>query len=237
MATQSQVIIHVPALNARVKKIISAFAAEDKARAAAVAAETKIGDVVLSIAPTLKADDVEPFCKMVHNQLDAARPEKTGSNKTQVSYIRRVLTAVVKDGVTVEPGQSLRGIYESLRKKKTGGNTHAGKGAKLPNPAEKTADNPAEKTADNPAEKTADNPAEKTATLESRAEKVKAAVTMIFGYCEPDLLSAVQHAASNDPAFLEWAENMSQSAMLDALEKAITPRKQATKTAKSKAAA
>lgn len=226
MATQSKVITHVPALNARVKKIISAFAAEDKARAAAVAAETKIGDVVLSIAPTLKPDDVEPFCKMVHTQLDNARPEKAGSNKTQVSYIRRVLTAVVKDGVAVEPGQSLRGIYDSLRKKKTGGNTHAGKGAKLPNPAAGKSDM-----------ETVENPVEKTATLESRAEKVKAAITMVFGYCEPDLLNAVQYAASNVPAFLQWAENMSQSAMLDALEKAITPRKQAAKTAKAKAAA
>lgn len=219
MAKPAQVITHVPALSARVKKIVTAYGGVTKAAA-------KLGDVVLEVAGTLKQADIAPFCAMVTKQLtEAGHP--AGSVKTQVSYIRRVVTAVVVDGVEVEPGQSLRGIYDSLPKKETGGAAHSARGAKLPNPAKKTGDAAA--------------PAAPAATLADRAEKVKAAVTMIFGYSEPDLIHALQYAAasqSNISAFIEWAKSGAQAGTMAELEAAVTaPVVKAPRKRKAAAAA
>lgn len=212
MSKPAAAIVHVPALVAPVKKIVAAFTQAEKA-------QNKLGNTVLEVAPTLKADNIEPFCAMLKAQLESAYPEKAGSIKAQITYIRRVVTAIVVDGVTPEPGQSLRGLYDSLPKKETGGNAHASKrGAQLPNPADSEGE---------------PSPA---ATLESRADKVRGAVTMIFGYQEPELLDAVQFAAANVQDFIRWAQKAAQDAALAELEKAVTaaPAKAPAKVARKR---
>lgn len=200
MAKQTPAIVHVPTLVAPVKKIVSAFASLDKA-------QSKLGDTVLEVAPTIAADNIEPFCAMLKARLEEASPDKAGSIKTQVSYIRRVVTAIVVDGVTVEPGQSLRGLYDSLPKKETGAAAHAKRGAKLPNPAE-------DGEADAPAKA-------EPSSAEKRAQAIRDAITTLFGYCEPDLIAAAEYATANASVFVRWAQASARAAQLAEIEKVV----------------
>ena len=188
------VIVSKPALSAPVNKVVAAFNATEKAQA-------KLGDTVLAVAPSIPADDIATFCHMLKTKLDAANPEKAGSNKAQVSYVRRVLTAIIVDGVKVEAGQSLRGLYESLPKANTGGAAH---GARLPNPGKETGDNVKTVTV---------SPAEK------KALDKNAAVTLLFGTCNPELLAAVEYAASHSGVFMSWASASAKAAQIAEMEK------------------
>ena len=194
--------------------VIAAFAAAEKA-------QVKVGDAVLVAATKLSEADIKPFCDAIKTSLET-KGFTPNSAKVTTMHIRRVITAVIVDGLEIKPGQTLRGLYDSLPKSNTGGKSHK-KGATLPNPANDGADGETENT----------SPA---ATMVDRAEKVKAAVTMIFGYCEPDLLSAVQYAAANIPAFLEWAADHAMGAQLAELEKAVTAPAKPARQRKQKAA-
>jgi hypothetical protein len=74
------------------------------------------------------------------------------------------------------------------------------------------------------------------ATLESRAEKVKAAITLIFGYSEPALIEAVKFASANVPDFLNWANGAAQAVQMAELDRVLTPVKTAKRKAKATSA-
>lgn len=178
-----------PTLSRAVRSVLTALTANAKA-------EMKVGDAVLAASKIILEADISPFCDAIKTSLEA-KEFKPSSVKVTVMYIRRVLTAVIVDGVKVQPNQSLRGLYESLPKKKTGGATHSNKAK-----ASATVST-GEKT---------QGDTKTPATLESRAEKVRASVTMIFGYSEPDLVTAVLIAAANVPEFIKWAKGTSSPA-------------------------
>lgn len=199
MSKSNTAIVSIPAFNAPVKKVAAAFANIDKA-------SVKLGDVVLEVAPSIPADKISVFCKMLQAKLDADNPSKAGSNKTQVSYIRRVITAIVVDGREIKPGQTLRGIYESLPKAKTGGASHT---RKMEKPEGK---------------ETAEKPEGKIVTLtaaEKRAMEINAAITTLFGTCNPELVAAVEYAVNNSGLFMTWASASAKAAKLAELEAAL----------------
>lgn len=190
------VAVVIVALKPQVAAITKAFGAVESA-------QSKLGDAVLAAAPAVKPDQIAGFCSMVHTALTAKCPEKAGSIKAQVTYIRRVLTAIVVDKIDVQPGQSLRGLYDALPKAATGANTH---GAKLPNPG---------KTATT-------EESGKIVTLtkaEKRAIDINAAITTLFGTCNPDLVQAMEYAASNSGLFMSWASASVKASQLRELEK------------------
>lgn len=182
--------------------VISALVAAEKA-------QTKIGDAVLAAATKLQEADIKPFCESIKASLEA-KGFTPNSAKVTTMYIRRVITAIVVDGITPEPGQTLRGLYDSLPKKSTGGAVHA---PRLPNPADADADMSA----------SASTPAE------SRADAVKEAITVLFGHCDADLIEAVQYAATNEMIFVRWAQASMQASILAKVEKAVTPAKRTRK--------
>ena len=197
MAKSNTSIVSRPAFNAPVRKLATAFANVGKAG-------VKLGDTVLEIAPSIPKEGIQVFCKMLQAKLDEQSPEMANSNKTQVSYVRRVITAIVVDGRTIEPGQSLRGIYESLPKQKTGGASHARKTAKAGEEPEK--------------------PEGKIVTLtsaEKRAMEINAAITTLFGTCNPELIAAVEYAVSHSGVFMTWASASAQAAKLAEMESAL----------------
>lgn len=170
-------------------------------------ANVKIGDAVLEAAGKLNESDIKPFCDAIKTSLEN-KGFTPNSAKVTTMYIRRVVTAIVVDGLEVEPGQTLRGLYDALPKSLTGGK--AKPGARLPNPNPETV-----KAELGEADST-------VATLDSRAEKVAAAVTMIFGSAKPEIMSAVMVAASDIDAFVTWAEGHAMASQLAELEKAVT---------------
>lgn len=221
MSKQTPVLVTVPAFNAPVKKVADAFAGLEKAG-------VKLGDVVISVAPSIPADKISVFCSMLQSKLNDNNPGKENSIKVQVSYIRKVITAIVVDGVEPEHGQTLRGLYDSLPKKATGGASHARKTNK-PNDGE--ADEPETES--------------KTVTLskaEKRAMDINAAITTLFGTCNPDLVAAVEYAVSHSGVFMSWASASAKAAKLAELDSVLetakpAPRKRATKTTKQAATA
>lgn len=187
MAKQTPAIVHIPALAARVKQVASAYGAITKA-------QSKLGDVVLKVAPTLAESEIKPFCSMLTQTLtDAGHP--AGSVKTTVSYIRRVVTAIVVDGLEIEPGDTLRGMYESLKKEKTGAAAHAGR-----------------------VSASDEDKVTVSVTPEKRAEAIKAAATVLFGYSEPDLLAALAYAKKFTDRFIKWAQASEQAELASELE-------------------
>lgn len=191
---------------AQVSKIASPVVA---AIVAAEKSQVKIGDAVLAAAAKLQEANIKPFCDAVKASLEN-RGFTPGSVKATVSYIRRVLTAIIVEGFEPEPGQSLRGLYQSLPKKETGGAAHA---PRLPNPADADAD----------------DSASAPTTMEARADAFKSAVTAIFGHCDADLIEAMQYAAEHEPMFIRWAQASMKAAMLAEVEKAVTPVKRTRK--------
>lgn len=183
--------------------VISAIVAAEKS-------QVKIGDAVLAAAAKLDEKSIKPFCDAVKASLEN-RGFTPGSVKATVSYIRRVLTAIIVEGFEPEPGQSLRGLYQSLPKKETGGAAHA---PRLPNPAD------------------ADESTSAPTTMEARADAFKSAVTAIFGHCDADLIEAMQYAAEHEPMFIRWAQASMKAAMLAEVEKAVTPAKKTTRKRK-----
>jgi hypothetical protein len=184
--------------------VIAAFTAAEKA-------QVKVGDAVLAASTKLAEKDIKPFCDAIKASLEN-RGFTPGSVKTTVSYIRRVLAAIIVDGFEPEPGQTLRGLYESLPKKVTGGAAHA---PRLPNPAAASDETPKEVTV--------------STTAEEKAERFKAAITDIFGHCDADLIEAMQYVAANEPVFIRWAQASMKAAMLAEVEKAVTPAKRTRK--------
>lgn len=175
--------------------------------AALVAAEqsqVKVGDAVISAASKLDKSSIKPFCDAIRASLEK-RGFTPASVKVTTMYIRRVITAIVVDGMEVEPGQSLRGIYQSLPKKQTGGASHA---PRLPNPAKAGKPDTSAPAAD---------------TATSEAEKFRNAVELLFGSYDAELIAAVQYAASNKGIFIKWAQASAQAAAL-AAEKPATKR-------------
>lgn len=194
--------------------VVAAFAAAEKA-------QVKVGDAVLAAATKLSEADIKPFCDAIKTSLEN-KGFTPNSAKVTTMYIRRVLTAVIVDGLEIEPGQTLRGLYDSLPKSATGGASHTRKMNKGASDSDSNDSEPEENDDAEPA----------PTTLEARAEKVRAAVTMIFGYSEPELLDAVQVAAANIAEFIRWAK---KSSVLAEVEKAIVPNmEQSTPAKKSK---
>lgn len=209
MAKSNTTIVSRPAFNAPVRKLATAFANVGKAG-------VKLGDTVLEVAPTIPKDGIQVFCKMLQAKLDEQNPAMANSNKTQVSYVRRVITAIVVDGRKIEPGQTLRGIYDSLPKAKTGGASH---NRKMEKPEDK---------------ETAEKPEGKIVTLtatEKRAMEINAAITTLFGTCNPELIAAVEYAVNNSGVFMSWASASAKAAKLAELEAALdkAPTKAPTK--------
>lgn len=190
--------------------VIAAFTAAEKA-------QVKVGDAVLAAATKLTEKDIKPFCGAIKTSLET-RGFTPGSVKVTLSYIRRVLTAIIVDGFEPEPGQTLRGLYESLPKKATGGAAHA---PRLPNPADADADDSA--SAD--------------ASVVSRADTVKEAITTLFGHCDADLIEALQYAAANEMIFIRWAQASMKAAGLAGAEKAAAPAKKPARKRKEPATA
>lgn len=215
MAKSNTAIVSRPAFNAPVRKLATAFANVGKAG-------VKLGDTVLEVAPSIPKDGIQVFCKMLQAKLDEQNPDMTGSNKTQVSYVRRVITAIVVDGRKIEPGQTLRGIYDSLPKAKTGGASHARKTAKSDDK-------------ENP-----EKPEGKIVTLtaaEKRAMEINAAITTLFGTCNPELIAAVEYAVNNSGLFMTWASASAKAAKLAEMETAletVTAKKPRNNRAKQK---
>lgn len=196
MTKSNTAIVSRPAFNAPVRKLATAFANVGKAG-------VKLGDTVLEIAPSIPKDGIQVFCKMLQAKLDEQNPAMANSNKTQVSYVRRVITAIVVDGRKIEPGQTLRGIYDSLPKAPTGGASHARKTAKSDN------------------KETPEKPEGKIVTLtaaEKRAMEINAAITTLFGTCNPELIAAVEYAVNNSGVFMSWASASAKAAKLAELE-------------------
>lgn len=221
MSKSNTTIVTRPAFNAPVRKLATAFANVGKAG-------VKLGDAVLEVAPTIPEDGIQVFCKMLQAKLDEQNPAMANSNKTQVSYVRRVITAIVVDGREIEPGQTLRGIYESLPKAKTGGASHT------------------RKTAKPDGKETTEKPEGKIVTLtsaEKRAMEINAAITTLFGTCNPELIAAVEYAVSNSGVFMSWASASAKAAKLAEMEAALEtvpakkPRKAPTKRTTKKEAA
>ena len=210
MANTQETIVAIPALAPAVKTLASAYKKAESAQAS-------IGAAVVKAAAVVKLDQVETFVHMVKAALDGVMSES--SIKVEATRIRRVLTCIIDGSLTPEPGATLRAMYNECPKDAAKGGR---KGVtKLPNPANETV-NMADDDGD-------DTP---VATLESRAEKVKAAITLIFGYSEPALIDAVKFASANVPDFLKWASGAALNAQMVELEKAITPVKSARRKAK-----
>lgn len=184
--------------------VIAAFTAAEKA-------QVKVGDAVLAAATKLNEADIKPFCDAIKTSLET-KGFTPNSAKVTTMYIRRVLTAVIVDGLEIEPGQTLRGLYDALPKAATGGAKH---GARLPNAAAASDETPDEVTV--------------SVTPEQKAERFKAAITDIFGHCDADLIEAMQYVAANETIFVRWAQSSMKAAMLAEVEKAVTPAKRTRK--------
>lgn len=197
MSNTKTTIVSIPAFNAPVKKVAAAFANVGKAG-------VKLGDTVLEVAPSIPEDKIEVFCKMLQAKLNEQSPELAGSIKAQVSYIRRVIKAIVVDGREIEPGQSLRGIYDSLPKAKTGGASHTRKTAKPDGQADDSTAQAVTLTA-----------------AEKRAVDINAAITTLFGTCNAELIAAVEYAVSHSGVFMSWASASAKAAQLADLEAAL----------------
>ena len=208
MAKTQETIVAIPALAPAVKTLASAYKKAESAQAS-------IGAAVINAAAVVKLEQVETFVHMVRTALDGVMTE--GSIKVEATRIRRVLTCIIDGSLSPETGATLRAMYNECPKDSAKGGR---KGVtKLPNPANETV-NMADDGDDGD-----DGDDTPVATLESRAEKVKAAITLIFGYSEPALIDAVKFASANVPEFLKWATGAVQSVQMAELEKALTPVK------------
>lgn len=216
--TPAPVIVDVIALRKPVAAVVSVWEKRNNA-------DVKFGDKVVELAKTITLDDVEPFCKMVQAGIDAKYPDKASSNKVQVSYIRSVMKAIVA-GYEPEEGQSLRSIYDAIPKKKTGGASH---GARTGNPA--------------PVDDGDDDDVDSTPKMvvltkaEKREADLTAAITVIFGTCNPELFAAVEYAEKNSGVFMTLMGQRIAADQKNALSAAIVasakkPAKPAAKVAK-----
>lgn len=206
MAKTQETIVAIPALAPAVKTLATAYKKAESAQAS-------IGAAVIKAADVVKLDQVETFVHMVKAALDGVIAET--SIKVEATRIRRVLTCIIDGSLNPVGGETLRAMYNECPKDAAKGGR---KGVtQLPNPANQTVS-----MADDSDDGDDDMP---VATLESRAEKVKAAITLIFGYSEPALIDAVKFASANIPEFLKWATGAVQSVQMAELEKALTPVK------------
>lgn len=204
MAKSNTAIVSRPAFNAPVRKLAAAFANVGKAG-------VKLGDTVLEIAPTIPQDGIEVFCKMLQAKLDEQSPEMANSNKTQVTYVRRVLKAIIVDGVEVKPGQTLRGLYDSLPKTKTGGASHT---RKINAGAEEKPAGREEKPS------------------KARTISVEDAVRTIFGHTDDELMAAVEWARQNELSFVRYARaNIAAAAAAEVVATAKSAAKRLRKAA------
>lgn len=160
-----------------------------------------LGNLTIKAAKHVKAETLDPFvdaCK----QLCESAGLTEGSFKTYLSNIRGVLRAML-DGYKPKPGESLRTMYNAAPKGK--GRQKAG--ARTPTGKADIADDGD------------DGDVVTLAPAEAKKLDKNAAITLLFGTCNPELMAAVDYAVSHSGLFMSWAGASVKAAQLAEMEK------------------
>lgn len=208
MTNQATKIVNIKALEPLARAIVGAYKKVESA-------QVSIGTAVIKAGATVKIDQVETFVGMIRGQLESVL--SPSSLKVEATRLRRVLKAVIAGDITATDGMTLRQLYDACPKDASKGGPKTG-----PRVIGKEESTPMDSV---------------SVTPEQKADKFKAAITLLFGYCEPDLITAMQYATANATVFMKWAGASSQAALVAELESALDKTPKPTKKAPKKAKA